>query len=56
MIVTIIPRNLVANSLLSFFLFFHGNQNSESDFQQAVGLVTRNSFTFYFYRVAKSSS
>ena len=38
-IVTIIPTNLVANSLLSFFLGFHRNQKQETNFQQVGGLV-----------------
>ena len=33
------------------FLFFHGNQKQESNFQQVGGLVTRNSFTFCLQRV-----
>ena len=46
MIVTIIPTNLITNSLLSLFLSFHRNQKEESNLQQVDGLVTRNSFAF----------
>ena len=42
--VTIIPTNLVTNSLSSLFLSFHKNKKQESNFQQVGGLVTRNSF------------
>ena len=38
-IVTIIPTNLVANSLLSFFWCFHRNQEQETNFLQVGGLV-----------------
>ena len=39
---TIIPTDLVTNSVLSFFLSFLTNQKQESGFQQVGGLVTRN--------------
>ena len=41
---TIIPTDLVTNSLLSS-LFFLTNQKQESGFQQLGGLVTRNDMT-----------
>ena len=41
-IVTIIPTDLVTNSLLSTFFSFLTNQNQEPGFQQVDGLVTRN--------------
>ena len=41
-IVTIIPANLVANLLLSFFC----NQKQESKFQKISGLVIRNNVGF----------
>ena len=43
-IVTIIPADLVTNSLLSFFC--SPNQKKESGFQQVGGLVTRNNSVF----------
>ena len=36
-------------------LYFHRNQKQESNFQQVGGLVTRNSFAF-FYRESHSTS
>ena len=37
------------------FLSFHRNQKQESNFQQVVGLVTRNNFGF-FYSESRSTS
>ena len=45
MFLTIIPTNLVTNSLLSF-LSFHRNQKQELNFWQVGGLVMKNSFAF----------
>ena len=45
-IVTIIPADLVTNSLLSPFLSFCKIQKQESNFQQVVDLVTRNVSVF----------
>ena len=47
MIVTIIPTNLITNSLLSLFCTFIETKNKNQNFQQVGGLVTRNSFAFY---------
>ena len=41
-IVTVIPTNLVINSLLSFVLSYVTNQRQESGFPYVGGLVTRN--------------
>ena len=51
-IVTIIPTDLVTNSLLSFFLSFLTNQKQESDFLQVGGLVTRTISVFCLQLVA----
>ena len=41
-IVTIIPKNLVANFVFILFLSFLTNQKQESVFQQVGGLAMRN--------------
>ena len=47
MIVTVIPTNLVTNSLLSLvFPFVERNQKQESNFEQVGDLVTGNIFVF----------
>ena len=48
MIVTMVPKEIVTNSLLSFFLCFHRNQKQESSFQQVGRLLIRNIFAFLF--------
>ena len=45
-IVTIIPTDLATNLLLYSFISFLTNQNQESGFHQAGGLVTRNISVF----------
>ena len=47
-IVTIIPKGLVTNSLLSSFCHFL----QQGDFEQVDGLVSRNIPVFCFYRIA----
>ena len=43
---TMIPTDLVINSLLSSVFNLFTNQKQESGFQQFVGLVARNIFIF----------
>ena len=50
-IVTIIPADLVKNSLLSS-LFFLVNEKQESGLLHVCGLVMRNIFVFCLWRVA----
>ena len=47
-IVTVIPTDIVSNSLLYYYFFFLANQKQESGFQQVGGLVTRNIFGFVY--------
>ena len=49
---TIIPTDLVTNSLWFLFLSFLTNQKQESGFQQVGGLVTRNISVFCLLQVA----
>ena len=45
-IVTVIPKDLVTNLLLSSFCPFLQTKKQESGFQQVGGLVMRNIFAF----------
>ena len=49
MIVTIIPTNYVTNSLLFSFVL-----SQKPNFQQVGGLLTNNSFAFYFKSMQNS--
>ena len=46
-IITVIPTDLVTNSLLSSFFFFLTSQKQELGFQQVGGLVAKIISVFY---------